>query len=186
MLIPRPETEALVDLAKQYCTKDDVVLDLCSGSGCVGIAVAREIGCRVIAVEKSSEALVYLRENVKLNNVEDLVEIIQADILEEQLSIVNCQLSTILINPPYLSSAEMQLLQREVRHEPEMALFGGVKEAGLCPDPRRPLLRPESANGLEFFHKFCEVWKEQIRDAKLFAYELGGGKIDYVIKNIGG
>jgi len=156
VLIPRPETERLVDLAREHCTRADLVLDLCAGTGCVGIAVAREIGCRVIAVEKSPLAIEYLRQNIALNKVEALVEAVQADVLE-----FTHEADAVLINPPYLSVSEMQSLQREVRHEPEMALFGGGED------------------GLAFFRAFCERWQQILQNTRLFAYELGGGKISY-------
>jgi release factor glutamine methyltransferase len=159
VLIPRPETELLVQLTinNLQCTINEaLILDLCAGTGCVGIALAKEIGCNVIAVEKSSEAIEYLKQNVKLNNVESQVEIVKADILEEQLSIVNCQFF-IVINPPYLSKSEMQSLQKEVTHEPESALFGGE-------------------DGLEFYRRFFERWSEMLNQACLFACEVGDGQ----------
>jgi release factor glutamine methyltransferase len=159
VLIPRPETELLVQLTidnGQLTIGESLVLDLCAGSGCVGIAIARETGCNVIAVEKSPQAAEYLRANIALNGVESQVKTIQADVLENQLSIVNCQLS-IVINPPYLTRAEMQSLQKEVAHEPPLALFGGV-------------------DGLDFYRQFFEMWGDAIRGARLFATEVGDGQ----------
>jgi len=152
VLIPRPETELLVDIAKEHNPKR--VYDLCAGSGCVGIALAREIGCNVIAVEKSPQAFEYLKQNIKLNHVETRVMPIQADVLNPELSTIIDRQSSILINPPYLSKTEMSNLQKEVAHEPESALFGGE-------------------DGLEFYREFFKKWKKRINLCGLFACEIG-------------
>ena len=148
VLIPRPETELLVDLAKQYKPKS--VLDLCAGTGCVGIALAREINCKVIAVEKSEEAIKYLKQNIELNNAE--ISIKQDDVLNpaENYEQADC----ILINPPYLSKNDMENLQKEVSREPEIALFGGI-------------------DGLDFYKKIFKIWDKTLKSGGLFAVEVG-------------
>jgi len=162
VLIPRPETELLVDLAKEYCVRNSVVFDLCAGSGCVGIALAKETGCKVIAVEKSSEAIEYLKQNIILNKVEKQVEIVQGDVLDLEVYQSLCAMNAdwILINPPYLSKSEMQELQKEVTHEPESALFGGY-------------------DGLEFYRKFFKEWG-WLADGNNFATEVGDGQAEAV------
>jgi len=171
VLIPRPETELLVDLVKENVLKNErensqkLVLDLCAGSGCVGIALAREIGCKVIAIEKSQQAFTYLKQNIALNKVAHLIKPIKADILNpaviHQLSIdINCQLS-IAINPPYLSKGEMLTLQKEVTYEPEIALYGGE-------------------DGLEFYRAFFSVWKDVLKRSAFFACEVGDGQAEIV------
>ena len=147
VLIPRPETEFLVDLAKEH--KPNIVYDLCAGSGCVGIAVAKETRSKVTAVEKSSTAIEYLRHNIKLNNVE--IEIIQDDILNPAANYEKAD--CILINPPYLTESEMNELQTEVTHEPEMALYGGE-------------------DGLDFYRGVFELWKGYLKQGGLFAVEV--------------
>lgn len=123
VLIPRADSELLVDLVLEEYEKDgsNNILDLCSGSGALGIAVAKN--CRnaeVTLVEKSRKALAYLKENVRLNNVE--VRVVCADIFkwmpETLADIVIC-------NPPYITKKEMHDLQKEVKKEPVLALFGG-------------------------------------------------------------
>ena len=157
--------------------KPQLVLDLCAGTGCVGIALAKEIGCNVIAVEKSKEALSYLQQNVALNHVENQVKIIHGDILDCDLikTIVNCRFAgsrcelsivhcpSIVINPPYLSKAEMQTLQKEVTHEPETALYGG-------------------GDGLDFYRAFFNLWKNQLKQARMFACEVGDGQSKQVCR----
>ncbi|MCL1904024.1 MAG: peptide chain release factor N(5)-glutamine methyltransferase [Oscillospiraceae bacterium] len=185
VLIPRPETELLVDLVKEYCIrakqeispKDGLcssegatVLDLCAGTGCVGISLVKEIGCNVIAVEKYKEAAEYLKSNIKLNNVENNVTIIEDDVLSlKQLLFITEQLSIVVINPPYLSGCEMQSLQAEVRHEPQTALYGGN-------------------DGLDFYRAFFNVWGERLQKARLFACEVGDGQagaVGQLMENVG-
>jgi len=160
VLIPRPETELLVDLAKEYCNRNSTVFDLCAGTGCIGIAIAKETGCEVTAIEKSDEAVVYLKQNVALNNVD--IKIIQADILENTYN-ADC----ILINAPYLSKAEMQSLQKEVTHEPESALFGGD-------------------DGLGFYRSFFERWSEALTRAAFVACEVGDTQAEAVCEMMRG
>ena len=167
VLIPRPETELLVDLAKQYCSRDSLVYDLCAGSGCAGISSALEIGCDVMAIEKSPQAIEYLKENIKLNKAENNVKIIHADILESfpELPGIDC----ILINPPYLSEKEMDALQKEVTHEPKIALYGGI-------------------DGLEFYREFFYVWSDELKEVSLLACEVGDSQAEKVcemMENIG-
>ncbi|MCL2035930.1 MAG: peptide chain release factor N(5)-glutamine methyltransferase [Oscillospiraceae bacterium] len=171
VLIPRQETELLVELVDEYFRDggDGLVFDLCSGSGCVGIAIAKETGRDVMAFEKSDEAVAYLRENTRLNCVQHKVILFHRDILDEEyvsgvLGFIPEHLREkllIVINPPYLSKEEILTLQKEVRHEPMMALFGG-------------------GDGLEFYRDFFRVWREQLRESRLFACEVGFGQAEAV------
>jgi release factor glutamine methyltransferase len=160
VLIPRPETELLVDLAKKYA-RGSVILDACAGSGCVGIALAREINADVVAVDKSPEANAYLAQNVRLNNVEHLVKIVPADVLVQQmpqpLKYRECRLS-VLINAPYLSKDDIHNLQAEVKKEPMLALFGGGND------------------GLDFYRQFFRVWESILSQTQFFACEIGEGQ----------
>ncbi|MCL1881958.1 MAG: peptide chain release factor N(5)-glutamine methyltransferase [Oscillospiraceae bacterium] len=170
VLIPRPETELLVDLAKEALTpysEKYTVLDLCAGSGCVGIAIAHEmekikaLGCNVISVEKSPQAFQYLKANIQLNGLENQIQAIQADVLEMQF---NQKADCILINPPYLTKNEMLTLQKEVTHEPESALYGG------------------SEDGLNFYHRFFAKWSDIIKKTRLFACEVGDNQAENVVQ----
>jgi release factor glutamine methyltransferase len=162
VLIPRPETELLVDLAAEWSklhTKP-TILDLCAGTGCVGIALAREIGCEVTAVEKSAEAIEYLKYNISLNGVRDSVRVIRGDVLKPSgLPESDC----ILINAPYLSKSEMLELQKEVSYEPEAALFGG-------------------GDGLDFYRGFFAGWSDSLKRASLLACEVGDGQAEEVCR----
>jgi release factor glutamine methyltransferase len=169
VLIPRPETEFLVDLAKEYCVRGAPVFDLCSGSGCVGIAIAKETQCsNVIAVEKSPQAIEYLKKNIALNKVEKKMHIIKCNVLNRKqlnnhywrMVKQNRSHLSVVINAPYLSESEMQNLQKEVTYEPEEALYGG------------------GVDGLDFYRNFFEKWN--VEYYPLFACEVGDGQAQAV------
>ncbi len=120
VLIPRPDTETLVDEALKFANNTTNVLDLCSGSGAIAIAVEKLSGAKVTAVEKYPEALNYLSQNKKLNNSE--IEIVEADIFS---LLPNKKFDLILSNPPYIKSADLPFLQKQVQFEPTSALDGG-------------------------------------------------------------
>lgn len=124
VLIPRPETELLVDLALKYATKDSKIIDLCSGSGAIAIAVAKNTGAKVYALEKYEKAFNYLEKNIALNNAK--VTVIKEDIFNFS---TNEKFDIILSNPPYIKTADLEDLQKEVKREPMTALDGG--EDGL-------------------------------------------------------
>jgi ribosomal protein L3 glutamine methyltransferase len=103
------------------------VLDLCCGSGCIGIATAvHHPGCRVDLVDISAQALDVCRENVELHDVEDRLEVIQSDLFS---ALPEVRYDLILSNPPYVGSREMASLPMEYRHEPGLALQ--AEEDGL-------------------------------------------------------
>ena len=126
VLIPRPETEILVNYGLNFIKnkKSPVVFDLCSGTGCVGISVAKARKDAVVyAVEKSDEAFAYLEKNIKLNSVKN-VKAVKGDICDFML-LNGITPDLILSNPPYVPSDEIDYLQAEVKKEPRMALDGG-------------------------------------------------------------
>lgn len=127
-LAPRPETEELVE----YCAKlfekgaDPAILDLCTGSGCIALALAAKFPrARVTAVDISSEALSLAQENARLSKLQEKVTFIQSNLFEE----VSGSFDLIVSNPPYIPTADMATLSPEVRQEPHLALDGG--EDGL-------------------------------------------------------
>lgn len=126
VLIPRPETELLVDYAVEFLKSKEkpVVFDLCSGSGCVAVSIAKIFrNASVYAVEKSDKAFDYLEKNIKLNGVNN-VNAVKGDITD--LSLLNdVKADLILSNPPYIRTNDIPLLDIEVRNEPVMALDGG-------------------------------------------------------------
>ena len=126
VLIPRPETEELVERALPEIGQDSRVLDLCTGSGAIAIAVKKKTNAQVTASDISADALELARENAKKNGAE--IEWIESDLFANLSGRV---FDAILTNPPYIRSAEIDGLQREVRDfEPRLALDGG--EDGLA------------------------------------------------------
>ena len=126
VLIPRPETEEMVSwIVKSYELRvmSGGILDLCTGSGCIAIALKRAWPeARVTAVDLSEEALAVARRNAERNGAD--VNFLQADILVPELSIFNSQFSIIVSNPPYVRQCERAAMGANVLdHEPEMALF---------------------------------------------------------------
>lgn len=162
VLIPRPETELLVEFAQEKLKdiKSPVVFDLCSGSGCIGISVARIFPkAKVYVVEKSEQALAYLKKNIKLNKARN-VEIISGDIADKRL-LQGIAPDLILSNPPYIKSEELPTLQKEVQREPSMALDGG-------------------ADGLDFYRILAENWLTRLRSGAVIAVECGEAQAEDV------
>lgn len=154
VLIPRPDTERLCEIAiEQIGNRALTAADLCSGSGCIAAAVSSACKrARMFAVELSEQALPYLRRNLKRNAPGAIV--IQGDVLDRQTAEALPALDVILSNPPYLTAEDMQRLQREVRHEPALALYG-------------------QADGLHFYREITRLWKHKLRPGGMLAYEIG-------------
>ena len=129
VLIPRPETELLVDEVVKSVTKKDVtILDLCTGSGCIAVCIARElIDSKVYAVDISEGALAAARENAARHGVGERITFLSGDLFSAISSLnLKGMIDVIVSNPPYVSSEEMQELQPEIRdYEPASALYGG-------------------------------------------------------------
>lgn len=151
VLIPRPETELLVDLAVEYCNKDSRVIDLCSGSGCIPVSISLETGAETYGVELYDEAYSYFIRNIELNNAK--VTPIKGDVLDKNI-LPDLYFDAIFSNPPYLTSEEMKKLQREVSFEPETALLGGE-------------------DGLFFYKRIIPLWAPRLKVKGIFAVEIG-------------
>ncbi len=156
VLIPRPETELLISLSKARMgtRKGLTVIDLCSGSGCIGIAAAKQLDCeRVFCVEHSDDALVYLEQNLKINKVHN-AEAIKGDVTMTQTADSLPDADLIICNPPYLTAQDMKELQREVTFEPEQALFGGE-------------------DGLDLYRDITRIWSKKLKAGGMLMFELG-------------
>lgn len=127
VLIPRPETELLVDFALDYLKgkENPVVYDLCAGSGCIGLTVAKNCpNAKVILIEKSADAFIYLEKNFKSFGCAN-ARLVCGDVLGGFDAFDLPKPDLILSNPPYIETAEIETLQAEVHYEPVMALDGG-------------------------------------------------------------
>ncbi len=122
-LIPRPETEELVDWIVSEHRKENLdILDIGTGTGCIAISIAKNLPkSNVYAIDISSEALVLANENSKLNHVD--IQFLQLDILKKNLDIRQ-KFDVIVSNPPYVRLKEKKLMSKNVlEYEPELALF---------------------------------------------------------------
>lgn len=161
VLIPRQDSEAIclkaIDLLKGQAAP--AVLDLCAGSGCLGLAVkSRCPAARVTAVEKSAGALPWLQKNAAealpgFDAAHPALNVQQGDVFQWNKGQAEGQFDLILANPPYLTAEEMRTLQPEVEFEPAMALDGG--EDGLdfyrhIAKAYRPLTKPGGWLVMEF------------------------------------
>lgn len=166
VLIPRSDTEVLAgEVIRWLQTQQDArVLDLCAGSGCVGLAVASQVhACRVVLGEKSEAALRICRQNIRRSGLLGRVTPMPADALEpptRQLGEFDC----IVCNPPYIPTQDIETLDVSVRdYEPHMALDGGE-------------------DGLEFYRAISENWREALHPGARLYFEVGIGQADSVLR----
>ncbi len=125
-LIPRQDTEKLVELAVKFAPQNSRIIDLCTGSGCVAIStLAARKDCRAVAVDLFPETLDIARENAESNNVGERVGFIQQDVLKPEFMEELGKFECILSNPPYIETKQLSLLDEELSFEPEAALDGG-------------------------------------------------------------
>ncbi|MEG2001678.1 MAG: peptide chain release factor N(5)-glutamine methyltransferase [Clostridia bacterium] len=149
-LIPRPETEELVKNALEMAKDKKTALDLCCGSGAIGIAIAKNSEMKVTAVDLSDDALALSAENIKLTGVD--IELIKSNMFE---SLEGKKFDVILSNPPYIKREDIEKLQKEVKDfEPTMALDGGV-------------------DGLDFYRIIAENAKKYLNEDGFVIMELG-------------
>ena len=166
VLIPRPDTEVLAGLAIDFVkTQGECrVLDLCAGSGCVGLAVASQCpGSRVVLGELSEGALRICRQNIRRNGLSGRVVPMQMDALAPppaQLGEFRCLVS----NPPYIPAGDIPGLDPSVRDfEPHMALDGGE-------------------DGLDFYRNLAGEWKNALSVGGKIFLEVGIGQADDVLR----
>jgi release factor glutamine methyltransferase len=130
VLIPRPETELIVELFIEHFPARDQTMDVadaCTGSGCLAVAIAHEYpAARLVATDLSTAALTVAHRNAARHRVSDRIEFLQDDVLSR----TGGTFDAIVANPPYIPDEDVDTLQPEVRdHEPRMALAAGA--AGL-------------------------------------------------------
>ena len=150
VLIPRYETEYLVDdtikLIKEHI-KEPKIIDLCTGSGCIAISLAKELNTSVDALDISLDAINLAKENAVNNNV--VINYINEDIKSFN---TNKKYNVIISNPPYVRLDEQ--VDLETKYEPQIALFAGD-------------------NGLEFYKIILDKSKDLLEDKNIIAFEIG-------------
>ena len=189
VLVPRPETEQLVDAALK-CFKSGRVLDLGTGSGNIAIALAKFVPqCQIISVDTSSQALETARANARQHSVEDRIQFIREDMfgLLERLYKCHCEeqndeaiylkkiatlpmvarndtlFDLIISNPPYIPTSQLSTLPHDVQKEPALALDGGE-------------------DGLSFYRIIIKYTPRLLRKGACLMMEFGDGQAEDIKK----
>ncbi len=159
-LIPRPETELLADAVIKSVEKGDKVLDMCTGTGCIAIAVAKTCADKEVTVtasDVSDAAIMLARENAAANKVK--INFIVGDMFRN----VHGKFNIIVCNPPYIKSGEIPHIQREVREfEPRVALDGGE-------------------DGLDFYRRLADDAKPHLVKGGMLIMECGEGQTEAIL-----
>ena len=161
VLVPRADTETVIEVCTDYLKdkKAPKILDLCAGSGCIGITLSKEKeDSDCLMVEKHPEAMRYAEKNIARNKAEN-AKVISGDVFggtgaEEKYDLI-------VSNPPYVAEDGTEECSPETKYEPETALLGG-------------------GDGLKFYRAITEDYKDSLKDKGMLVYEVGIGQADSV------
>lgn len=166
VLIPRPDTEVLAAQTIEYVSAlaSPRVLDLCAGSGCIGLAVAANCPhAKVTLGEISEPALRICRQNIRRSNLSARVVPYQTDALEKPATYLG-EFDCIVCNPPYIPAGDIPTLDISVKdYEPLLALDGGE-------------------DGLDFYRAVADKWREALKLGGRLYFEVGAGQSDDVLR----
>ena len=166
VLIPRPDTEVLAEHAISYVQAlgECRVLDLCAGSGCIGLAVASQAPkARVVLGEYSDAALRICRQNIRRCGLHGRVVPLQVNAREKPEKTLG-EFQCIVSNPPYIPRGDIDTLDPSVRdYEPHLALDGGE-------------------DGLDFYQSISGLWKDALVPGGKLFFEVGAGQADSVLR----
>ena len=165
VLIPRDDTCALVQLAMGqalFLPESPRILDLCTGSGCIGLAIASRIkDARVTLADISKEALAVAKKNAIANKLSSHTSCVQADALNEPSAFLG-KFDMIVSNPPYIDARDMRELEPSVaNYEPHLALYGGE-------------------DGLDFYRAIIKNYKSALKPGGYIAFEFGEDQGDAI------
>ncbi len=169
VLVPRQDTETVMDVCLDIIKENDKaqVLDLCAGTGCIGISIAAERkNAEVTLAEKYEDALKYLTENAQ-NNAPQNTRVLSGDVFEGVGN--DKKYDLIVSNPPYISADDMENLQPEVRFEPDTALYGGE-------------------DGLMFYRAIASNYRDALKKGGTLVFEIGynqGESVSEILKAVG-
>ena len=164
VLIPRSDTATLIDAAiKQFRDEKELtVIDLCAGTGCIGITLEEKLNCaEVYCVEKYDTAMYFLERNIVKHS--SGVKAVSADVTDPESTGLLPEADLIVSNPPYINAEDMEHLQREVRFEPREALAGGE-------------------DGFDFYRAIVRIWKDKLKKGGTMMFEIGAGQEDEVME----
>ncbi len=175
VLIPRADSEVLVEKAIEYINKDNAkkIIDICTGSGALGISIAKNSKVESVElIDISDGALNVARKNIILNNMAEKVEILKSDLLNEKILQINNSLDEdkdfkvdmIVSNPPYIRTDVIKTLDKRVQNEPILALDGGT-------------------TGLDFYQRIFKEAKAILKNNGILILEIGYDQLED-IKNI--
>jgi len=150
-LIPRQDTETLCEEALKINGRGKTLLDLCCGTGCIGVSLAKLGGFEVTFADISPDCLALARENAALNGVPGKF------LLTDMFSDISDSFDLICVNPPYIPTSELASLQTEVKREPVLALDGG-------------------ADGLDFYRSIARDYATHISPGGALLMEVGAGQ----------
>jgi release factor glutamine methyltransferase len=165
VLIPRDDTCAVTALAIKkalFLEQDPRILDLCTGSGCIGLAVAHRVkDARVTLADVSREALAVAKSNIIGQHLSGRVSCVQVNALEKPAPFLG-KFDMIISNPPYVTAKEMEELPHSVKnYEPHLALFGGD-------------------DGLDFYRSIASKYCDALKPGGYLCFEFGMGQGDAV------
>ncbi len=152
-LIPRADTEIIVEYAVKNLKRNAFFADLCTGSGCIAISIlAHRPDCSAIACDISPKALALAEKNARLNNVKERIMFVERDILSD--SALDYSFDAVISNPPYIKSDVLPSLPEDVKKEPSIALDGGE-------------------DGMTFYRRIVSLYSEALRHDGFFLFETG-------------
>ena len=165
VLIPRDDTCALTEIAIRqalFLDPNPRILDLCTGSGCIGIAIASRVkDAKVTLADLSRDALAVAKKNVVAHHMTGRVSCVQADAMDTPPAFLG-QFDMIVSNPPYIDARDMEGLEVSVKdYEPHMALFGGN-------------------DGLDFYRAITANYRHNLKPGGYLCYEFGEDQGDDV------
>ena len=169
VLIPRADSEILVEKAIEYIENEKIKngIDLCTGSGALGISVAKNSDIENITLmDISQKALNVAKRNIVSNGMQNKVTIQKSDLLSEKIKEINenrdiedKRVDLIISNPPYIKTDVLSTLQEEVKKEPKLALDGGK-------------------DGLDFYNRIIKEAKEVLKPNGIIIFEIGYDQLD--------
>ena len=154
VLIPRPDTEILVEEAISICKKNNYtkILDLCTGSGAIAVSLAKYLkNVDITALDISKNALKIAKRNARANKVEEKITFIESNLFD---NLSNNKYDIIVSNPPYIKKDEIENLDKEVKKEPLLALDGGI-------------------DGLDFYRKIVKNAYKYLNNKGILCLEIG-------------
>jgi len=177
-MIPRPETELLVERAIEFLRKrsgTQFVCDLCTGCGCIAVAIAKNFpDARIIATDISASALDIAAQNIEKYNLKDKIALLCGDLFEPVIPQLDVEkFDLIVCNPPYVSAAEYEKLDKNVKdYEPRLALYAGKDGLDIYRkiiEKADEFLKPDAALMLEIGYAQGPAVKKLLETTGIFA-----------------